>query len=85
LKFGRHPANPLPFEQTIGVAVAEAADHSRIVTRGVTTCKSRQVDPGDPGSSGRIKVRPLSRLANVAVLSCEGPSEARVSSASTRS
>jgi hypothetical protein len=27
LKVGRHPANPLPLEQALGVAVAEATDH----------------------------------------------------------
>ena len=40
LKVRRHSANPLPFEKALGVGVAKAADHRRIITRGVTTCKS---------------------------------------------
>jgi hypothetical protein len=42
VKVRRHSANPLPFEKALGVGVAKAADHSPIVTRGVTTCKSLQ-------------------------------------------
>jgi hypothetical protein len=42
LKVRRYSANPLPFEEALGVGVAKAADHSRIVTRGVTMRKSAQ-------------------------------------------
>jgi len=40
LEVGRHSTNPLPFEKALRVGVAKTADHSRIVTRGVTMCKS---------------------------------------------
>jgi hypothetical protein len=52
LKVRGYSTNPLSFEKTLGVGVAEAADHSRIVTRGVTTCKSPQNDSAPKPSHG---------------------------------
>jgi hypothetical protein len=42
LQVRRYSANPLPFEQALGVGVAKVPNHPRIVTRDVTTRKSPQ-------------------------------------------
>ena len=52
LEVRRHSANPLPFEKALCVGVAKAADHRRIVTRGVTIRKSPQNDPAPKPSLG---------------------------------